>query len=40
MSKGRSGGEYLLERVESITIEEVKLPRDILLDVNEMIMSK
>ena len=31
MSKDRSRGEYLLERIKSIMIEGVKLPRDILL---------
>jgi len=31
MSKNRSGGKCLLERVESITIEEVKIPENILL---------
>jgi len=30
MSEDRSRGECLLERIESITTEEVKLPRDIL----------
>jgi len=31
MSKDRSGDEYFLERIESITTEEVELPRNILL---------
>ena len=31
MSKNRSRGKYLLERVESITTEGVKLPRNVLL---------
>jgi len=30
MSKDRSGGKYLLERIESIIIGGVELPRDIL----------
>ena len=30
MSEDRSGSEYLLERIESIMIEEVKLPSDVL----------
>ena len=32
MSKNRSRGEYLLERVESITTEGVELPKNVLLD--------
>ena len=32
ISENRSRDKYLLERVESITIEEVKLPENILLD--------
>ena len=31
MSKDRSEDECLFERIESITIGEVKLPRDVLL---------
>ena len=31
MSKDRSRGKYFLERVESISTREVKLPRNILL---------
>ena len=30
MSEDRSGSEYLLERIESIMIGEVKLPSDVL----------
>ena len=30
MSENRSRGEYLLERIESIMTEGVKLPKDIL----------
>ena len=30
MSEDRSGGKYLLERIESIIIGGVELPRDIL----------
>jgi len=33
MSENRSGGKYLLERVESIMIGGVKLLKDILPDV-------
>ena len=32
ISKNRSGGECLLEKIKSIMIEGVKLPRDVLLD--------
>ena len=32
MSEDKSKGKYLLERVESIMIGEVKLPRDVLPD--------
>ena len=32
VSKNRHGGECLLEKVESIMAEIVKLPKDILLD--------
>jgi len=31
MSENRGGGEYFLERIESIMTEEVELPRNILL---------
>ena len=31
MSEDRSGGKYLLERVENITAEEIELPKNILL---------
>jgi len=32
MSKDGSGGKYLLERIESIMTEGVKLPKDVFLD--------
>ena len=32
MSENRNGGECLLERIESIIIGGVKLPKDVLLD--------
>jgi len=32
ISEDGSGGECLLERVESITTGEVELPKDVLLD--------
>ena len=32
MSKNRSGGEYLLERVENFMTGRVELPRNVLLD--------
>ena len=32
VNENRSGGECLLERVENITIKEIKLLRNILLD--------
>jgi len=32
MSENGSGGEYLLERIENITTEGVKLLRDVLSD--------
>jgi len=32
VSENRSGGKYLLERVESITAEGIELPENILLD--------
>ncbi len=31
VSEDRSGGKYLLERVENITAEEIELPKNILL---------
>ena len=32
ISEDRSGGKFLLERVESITTEGVELPKNVLLD--------